>query len=113
MPSSLWRTMRRGAKDFFERPQLWYTILVSVAIVASFLYVSSSFISIAKNAQDELVNVRIGAIQDSFAPLARHLWNDPMILRGYMRDIRALNPTISDFFIVQASSTSWKVSVSA
>ncbi len=103
----------QGARQFFLFPQLWYTVLVAVAIVASFVFVSSRFISIAKNAEDELTNVRVGSIQDAFAPLARQLYDQPSTLRGYMQEIRVLNPTIYEFSIVTPASDGWRVYLSA
>lgn len=113
MPARLKAAAARGARQFLEHPQLWYTVLVAIAIVASFLYISSRFIGIAKNAQDELTNVRIGAIQDAFAPLAHELFQEPQTLRGHMKNIRALNPTITDFLIVREEGAGWRVMVSA
>ena len=95
-----------------EHPQIWFTMFVSFAIVGSFLYVSTRFLNIAYEAQSELANVRIGAIQDAFAPLAGELWNDPEKLRAYMREIADINPTITLFSVAQKQDTGWHVILS-
>jgi signal transduction histidine kinase len=71
------------------------------------------FVSIARHAQEELTNVRVGAIQDAFAPLAAQLISEPDVLRGYMQDIQRLNPTITNFFIVSPSASGWTIVVSS
>jgi signal transduction histidine kinase len=97
--------MKRGVERLREYPQLSLTIFVALAIVGSFIFVAFSFLGIAQNAQDELINVRIGSLQDSFAPLASELWQEPETLRSYMRELQDLNPTILDFDIVESTST--------
>ncbi|MCE9540936.1 HAMP domain-containing histidine kinase [Candidatus Kaiserbacteria bacterium] len=101
---------------FIERPQLWLTIAMAIAIVAAFLYTANLYIGIAQQAQDELVNVRIGSLQDAFAPLAAELSDQSDVLRSYMRHLQELNPTIVDFDIVSPTSTppnAWVVTLSA
>jgi signal transduction histidine kinase len=104
--------LRIGWTMIVDHPQIWFTILVSVAIVGAFLYVASRFLSIAYEAQGELANVRIGAIQDGFAPLARELWYDPEQLRSDMQEIATINPTISLFSIAQKSEEGWQIILS-
>lgn len=106
--------VRSGIRQFRDYPQLWLTIIVAAAIVASFVYVATSFLSIARSAQDELTQVRIGSLQDAFAPLAAELWQQPDIMRSYMRRMQTLNPTIESFSInVQQSSGQWQVLISS
>lgn len=106
--------VRSGIRQFRDYPQLWLTIIVAAAIVASFVYVATSFLNIARSAQDELTQVRIGSLQDAFAPLAAELWQQPDIMRSYMRRMQALNPTIEGFTInVQQSSGQLQVLLSS
>jgi signal transduction histidine kinase len=113
MLTRIWKTVLGGLRQFTEHPQLWYTVVVAAAIVIAFLYISDRFISIAKNAQDELTNVRVGAIQDAFTPLAHQLYDQPEKLRAEMQTIRELNPTIVDFFVVEEAPRGWSIAVSA
>lgn len=92
-----------GVRQVRDHPQLVYTAVLAAAIVASFSYVAISFSGIAKDAQDQLVNVRIGSLQDAFAPLSAEVWDKPDVLRTYMRHLQELNPTIVDFDIVAQS----------
>ncbi len=105
------KTFKFGLRQFVEHPQLWLTVLVTVSIFFSYLYIANRFITIAKNAQEELVNVRVGALQDAFAPLASILFNKKEVLREHIHEIANLNPTIQNFFIVKkdASSNRWKI----
>jgi signal transduction histidine kinase len=109
MDSLFTRTLRRGAAQFVDHPQLWLTVVVAVAIVLSFAYIADRFIRIARDAQDRVVNVRVGALQDAFAPLAAAFIDDPERLQGYMKDIARNNPTISEFDIVEKVNDSWRI----
>jgi signal transduction histidine kinase len=106
------KTLRRGVAQLLDHPQLWLTIVVAVSIVGAFVYTSNRFIDIAKSAQDRLVNVRIGSLQDAFAPLAGAFIGEPEKLREYMRVISAQNPTIVDFDIVVEDAGRWKIALS-
>ncbi len=107
------RALKDGARQFVEHPQLWLTILTAVAICGSFLFVADKFLNIARDAQDELVNVRIGSLQDAFAPLASELSDQPDALRAYMRRMQELNPTIQTFDIVREAGGIWSVILSS
>lgn len=111
-------TIKKGFKQFVDHPQLWLTVLVTVSIFVSYIYIANRFINIARDAQDELVNVRVGALHDAFAPLAGVLLTEPDLLRKHMGDIVDVNPTITDFFVVEragaggAGQKGWRVDVS-
>jgi len=57
-------------KRLKENPQLWYTIIVAFLILLSFVFLADRFLTIAQDAQNRLVNVRLGALQDSFVEFA-------------------------------------------
>lgn len=101
MKVSFRSTLKQGLKQFTDHPQLWLTVFVTIAIFASYIYVANRFIHIARNAQDELVNVRVGALHDAFAPLAGVLSREPELLREHMKNIASINPTITNFFITR------------
>lgn len=82
-------------------PQLLYTILVALVIVGAFIFMAERFIGIATDAQDRLVNVRVGALQDAFVPFAAEHLDDSAYLNEKIRDLVAANPTIQDFRIVK------------
>ncbi len=56
-----WKVIKKIKKN----PQLGYTILVAIVILASFIFISQQFASIAMDSQDRLVNVRVGTMQDT------------------------------------------------
>lgn len=101
MPRSLIRTLREGVRQFTEHPQLFLTLLVAVSILCSYLFLAERFISIATDAQDRLINVRVGAMQDAFAPLAGELLSSPDVLREHMKTIASQNQTIVEFSILE------------
>jgi len=114
MRFSLKNALRSGVRQLLDHPQLWLTVVVAVAIVGSFVYMADRFLSIAQDAQDRLTDVRVGALQDAFSPLAAELWDKPDVLQGYMQRMTELNPTIVEFDIVtQNASDTWQVLLSA
>ena len=108
MAFELRKALRSGVRQFVDHPQLWLTVIVAVSIFFSYLYLADRFITIAQDAQDRLINVRVGALQDAFVPLAQILYlNDNDTLRQHMADMQVLNPTITDFFVAEKRDDSW------
>lgn len=101
------RTLSRGLAKIFANPQLWLTVFVAVAIFVSFIYIANRFSTIAQDAQDRLVNVRVGSLQDAFAPLSALYIRDPEKLSLYMRDMADRNPTIVEFLAVEKIGDAW------
>lgn len=117
MALSVRQTLASGIRQFTDHPQLWLTVTVAVAIFSSFLYVATIFISIAQDAEERLINVRVGAMQDAFQPLAREFLYEPEVLRFAMHDIAKNNPTIKDFFVIEkfaleGSESAWYTTIS-
>lgn len=113
MIGSVRRALSAGTRTFIEHPQLWFTVLVAASIFASYVYVANSFVTIARDAQDQLINVRIGSLQDAFAPLAGEVYDRPDTLRLHMQRMQELNPTIVDFsVVVERSPGEWVVLIS-
>lgn len=101
------RTLSRGLAKIFANPQLWLTVLVAVSIFVSFIYIANRFSSIAQDAQDRLVNVRVGSLQDAFAPLSALYIREPEKLSAYMREMAERNPTIVEFLAVEKMEDAW------
>lgn len=94
-------SLSAGLKHIKNHPQLWWTIFVALMILVSFIFLASRFIGIASDAQDRLINVRVGSIQDSyseFIPLHR---NDPSFIRDTILNISSSNPTIQEFKVTR------------
>ncbi len=93
--------LRAGIQKIGSNPQLIYTILIAVIIVGAFIFMASRFIGIAGDAQDRLVNVRIGSLQDAFVSFAADRMDDPAYLNARIDDVIRSNETIQQFRIVQ------------
>jgi len=103
----------RGVTFLRQHPQLWFTAVVGLLIISSFLYFAWRFATIAHDAQEELTNVRAGSILDSFVLFAPDGVEEPDILRGRMAHIKTENPTI-DSFVIYAThgNDEWRVFLS-
>ncbi|MFH1455232.1 MAG: HAMP domain-containing sensor histidine kinase [bacterium] len=91
---------KKGIEKIRNNPQLFYTVLVAMLIVGSFIFMAERFVSIATDAGDRLINVRIGSIQDSFVSFAGDKINDPDYLNKKIAEIASSNETIKNFRIV-------------
>lgn len=100
---------RRGVARLREHPQLVYTVLVAGTIVAAFLFIALQFAGIARDAQERLINVRIGSIQDATAEFAGDLFENPTRLQHAIEAIAAGNETIRTFYVVSFSTTSPRI----
>lgn len=99
----------KGIRQIKENPQLAYTILTAVIIFFAFLFVSNNFLLIAKDAQDRLVNVRIGAMHDVLVKFIPEKIERPDDLSEKMEDIAKNNETILDFRIVSIEDGQKKI----
>lgn len=97
-------TIKAGVKHIRNHPQLWWTVIVAIVILVSFSFLAFRFIGIAGDAQDKLVNVRIGSIQDAYAEFIPLHQNDPSLIRKTILNITTANPTIQDFKVTQIES---------
>jgi signal transduction histidine kinase len=82
-------------------PQLIYTVLIAVLIVGAFVFMANRFIGIATDAQERLVNVRVGSLQDAFVSFAADRIQDPAYLNARIADVIQDNETIRHFRIIQ------------
>jgi len=96
----LFLNLRKGVKKIVNNPQLIYTTIVAILITGSFIFMAERFIGIANDAQERLINVRIGSLQDAFVSFAEDKINDPEYLNKKIQDIIKTNETIKDFKIV-------------
>jgi signal transduction histidine kinase len=103
----------KGLAFLREHPQLWVTALVGVVIVGSFIFTAWRFATLAEDAQEELINVRIGSILDAFVLFAPDVLNSPDVLRARITTLKQENPTIDSFAVyAEHGNTSWRVYVS-
>jgi signal transduction histidine kinase len=91
---------KKGIDKIRNNSQLFYTVLVAILIVGSFVFMTERFVSIATDAGDRLINIRVGSIQDSFVSFAGDKINDPDYLNKKIIEIIGSNETIKNFRIV-------------
>jgi len=92
--------IKRGIKKIADNPQLIYTIIVAVLITGSFIFMAERFIGIANDAQERLINVRVGSLQDAFVSFAGDKINDTEYLNTKIGEIINTNETIKNFKVV-------------
>lgn len=95
---------QKGIKKVTDNPQLIYTIVVAVLIVGSFIFMADRFANIANDAQERLINVRIGSLQDAFVSFASDKIDDPVYLNNKIDEIITTNETIKNFKVVVKST---------
>ena len=100
MSNFLTSNFKRGLRQIKENPQLAYTLFVAIVIFFAFLFTSNNFLSIAKNAQDRLINVRAGSIQDVFAEFAVDHIDNSEKLSEKIKSIAENNKTIKEFKVI-------------
>ncbi len=118
MFSSHFPSLARIFQRIKKNPQLFWTIFVAGVITVAFLVIAQMFIAIAQDAQERLVNVRIGSIQDSLSQFVTLEDSTKDDVTTAIRNLIVQNPTILDFtfykkteggYTVFASSDSSKV----
>lgn len=100
MFSFLNSNFRKGIKKVTDNPQLIYTVVVALLIVGSFIFMAERFVGIANDAQERLINVRIGSLQDAFVSFAGDKIDDPTYLNNKIDEIIKNNETIKNFKVV-------------
>ncbi len=97
----LYSNLKKGIKKISGNSQLVYTIVIAFVITGSFILMSQRFINIANDAQERLVNVRIGSLQDAFVSFAGDKIGDPEYLNNKIKEVISTNETIKSFNIIQ------------
>lgn len=100
MFGSLFPSLRQGIRKVTQNPQLLYTIFTALLITSSFIYMAERFIGIAQTAEERLVNVRIGSIQDTFVSFVGDRLGDTNYLNEKIKAVIDSNETIENFKIV-------------
>jgi len=104
MIRDLFPSLAKSIDRFRNNPQLWYTLFVAIMIVIAFLFVANRFVTIAQDAQDRLVNVRIGALQSSFVEFVEDYFETEDSIEELQEKIIRIsigNPTINEFKVVE------------
>jgi signal transduction histidine kinase len=118
MADPLFPSLHRTVERIRKHPQLFWTLLVAVVITVAFIFIAQMFVGIAQDAQERLINVRVGSIQDSLSEFVDLEEGSQDELNTAIVNLMAQNPTILDFtfykkeadgFVVFASSDTSKV----
>jgi signal transduction histidine kinase len=109
MLPSLAEGFKKGVKRVKENPQLLYSIFTAIFIFFAFVFIAYQFIGVAKDAQERLINVRIGSIQDTFAQFVVPEIDDQAYVTEKMNNIQSGNQTIEDFKIVKMTSDGYRI----
>ena len=108
---------RTGASFLWEHPQVLFTAFVGLTILSSFLFVAYRFASIAQEAQETLVQVRIGAVMDTMATFAvGEVVSDREKLRPKLDSIVSANETIKELAVIaphDSEGVTWRIHVQA
>jgi signal transduction histidine kinase len=103
------RNLKIGTDKIRSNPQLFYAILVAILIVASFVFIAERFVGIANNAQERLINIRVGSIQDSFSSFASDRITDSDYLNKKIAEIVSTNETIKNFRVMSKRGADYVV----
>lgn len=101
MTNGFFSNFKNGVEKVKNNPQLFYTVLVAAAITAAFIFISNRFAGIANDAQERLINVRVGSIHDAFVSFAGDKLDDSAYLNERIRQIVEANRTIQHFRIIK------------
>jgi len=101
----LYSNLKKGIEKVTSNSQFIYTILVAILIVSSFVFMSERFIGIANDAQERLINVRIGSLQDAFVSFAGEKIDDTEYLNKKIDYIIKTNETMKNFKIITKRTT--------
>ena len=113
MLSNLFPSLSKAIQNIKKHPQLFWTIFVAFVITGGFIVVAQLFISIAQDAQERLVNVRIGSIQDSLSEFVVLKEESRDTIEGAILNLMTANPTILDFTFYIKEENKFKVFISS
>jgi signal transduction histidine kinase len=103
--------LRSGFNKLKQNPQLWWTIVVALIIFLAFVFIANIFVTIAQDAQDRLVNVRIGSIQDTLVQYVNDV-ESVEEMDEIIKSIASSNETILDFRIISKVGETYVVTAS-
>lgn len=113
MSVDLFLSLKRTANRIKKYPQLFWTIFVAIAITIGFIVVVGLFISIAEDAQERLINVRIGSIQDSLSEFVILNEESRSKIDTTITNLMTQNPTIINFTFYIKEKDTFKIFTSS
>ena len=97
----IYSNLKNGVLKVRSNPQLVYTIIIATVIVLAFVFMAERFVGIANDAQERLINVRIGSLQDAFVSFAGDKITDTEYLNEKITDVTRANETIKSFRVIR------------
>jgi len=104
----IWGNLKKGIHKVKNNPQLFYTVFVAILIIGSFVFMADRFVGIANDAQERLINIRVGSIQDSFVVFAGDRISDTSYLNKKIAEVVQANETIKNFRIVIRNNSNFQ-----
>jgi len=104
MFNALFSNIGKGLKKIKSNPQLIYTFIVAAITIGAFVFMADRFIGIANDAENRLVNVRIGSLQDTFVSFAADRMFDADYLNRQIKNIMTDNETLKSFRVIRKVS---------
>jgi len=109
MFSALIEGFKKGVKRVKESPQLLYSVITAIIIFFAFVFIAYQFVNIALDAQERLINVRVGSIQDTFAQFVVPEIDNQAYVTEKMQNIQKVNQTIKDFKIIKVTPEGYQI----
>lgn len=113
MFEKLFPSLKNTVDRIKKYPQLFWTIFVAIVIAIGFIIVAQLFIQIAQDAQERLINVRIGAIQDSLSEFVVLKEESKDKIDSSIINLMTQNPTIVTFTFYVKEDNQFKVFASS
>jgi len=98
MAESNTSNLKAGFTRLRQNPQLWWTIFVAGIIFVAFIVIANLFVTIAQDAQDRLINVRVGSIQDTLVEYVNEVSDEDLGI--IVKSIAKQNDTIKEFRVI-------------
>lgn len=96
-----------------EHPQVWFTALVGLVIISTYIFMAARFVSIAQDAQKQLFNDRAGWLLDGIVLFAQDSINNRELVRSRFATLKEENKTLDSVTMVtQHGNDDWLVYVS-
>jgi len=94
------KSFMRGVRRLDRHRQLAYTLFMAAIILAAFIYMATLFLGIARDAQEDLYDVRRATLQDAFVQFAHDELYNTSELNSAIENIARLNTSIREFKVI-------------
>jgi signal transduction histidine kinase len=113
MFEQIFPSLKNTVERIKKNPQLFWTLFVALIITVGFIIVAQLFIIIAQDAQERLINIRIGSIQDSLSEFVELKEESKEKIDTSITNLITANPTITDFTFYIKEGDTFKIFTSS